>query len=52
MKSTYTKEEVISILTQFADDCEHNDDLTCYDGRDIQGNKILTPLNEWIETNL
>ncbi len=45
---TFTKEEVIKLVKSFADDCESDENLYSYYGRDINGNKILTDCDKWL----
>jgi hypothetical protein len=52
LSEAYTREEVISILKKFADDCEHDESLFSYAGRDSKGEKNFVELEKWTQENL
>ena len=52
IRSSWNRKEVIELLKSFADDCENDEYLISYEGRDFSGKKRFNNLDEWIEENL
>lgn len=50
----YSRDEVETLIKQFANECEHNKELMCYNGRLGNGNKDWrnTDLENWLKENL
>lgn len=48
----FSADDMLLMLKNFADECEGNDDLICYEGRDIRGKKILQAATNWFDDYL
>lgn len=49
-KILYTEEEVKELLLRFAEECDSNEDLICYDGH-INGVRQYNDLKKWFNQN-